>query len=185
MSKATTLQEFFAAVKEMVELSGFACAIVQLDRSNAIPAKQWLLREREAGAIAESEINDDGILWVWVWGDSEAAEIINSNRSQSLSLSLSTPRSQWGHINLYRPIDSNEFLFDVTYLCSFFQTEMAKAAERLLAAEDGNTVSPGPRASGNTFNGKHVSTRKTQIASASAMENSVVEFDAVQGASAT
>lgn len=185
MSKATTLQEFFAAVKEMLELSGFACAIVQLDRNNAIPAKQWLLREREAVAIAESEINEDGILWVWVWGDSEAAEIINSNRSQSLCLSLSTERSQWGHINLYRQIDSNEFLFDVTYLCSFFQTEMAKAAERLLTAEDENAGSLGPRASGNMFNGKHTSTRKTQIASASAMKNSVAEFDAAQGVSAT
>ncbi len=140
LSKATSLQEFFAAISEMLELSGFACATVQLDRSNAVQSKWLALREREARAISEAEVNDEGIFWVWKWGDEKVADVIDSNRYRSLRLSLSTQSAQWGCINLYRPMDGDDFHFDVSYLCSFFQDEMAKATERLLT---GNNLAVG------------------------------------------
>jgi len=140
LSKANTLQEFFAAVREMLELSGFVRATIQLDRNYAVLDKLMSLREREAAVLSETEVSDEGIFWVWKWGDEKAAEITNQTRYRSLRLSLSTPRAQWGFIHLYRPIDREDFHFDVNYLCSFFQDEMARAAERLLTGRNLNIV---------------------------------------------
>jgi len=142
LSKATTMQEFFAAVRDMLEMSGFVCATVQLDQSDSSPSQWAITREHEARTMREAcEMDDDGaregvIYWLWEKGDAKSDEVINSAHFRSMRLSLSTARGQWGYINLYQHIDSDVFLFDVTYLCGFFQNQVAAAAERLITGSD-------------------------------------------------
>lgn len=138
LAKATTMQEFFAAVRDVLELSGFVCASVQLDRGDATQNKWTLLREREARNLTGAEVREGVIFWLWEKGEIKASDVINSGNFSSIRLSLSTARGQWGFINLYRRIDNEVFLLSVTYLCSFFQNEMAASAERLL--NDGEAV---------------------------------------------
>jgi hypothetical protein len=132
LAKAATLQEFFAAVRDVLELSGFVCATVQLERNDASRNRWLMLRERPGRTVNDTGGQDGSIFWLWEQGETKSAEVINSSHFRSLRLSLSTARGQWGYINLYRPIDSEAFLMDVSSLCSFFQNEAAAAAERLL-----------------------------------------------------
>jgi UDP-GlcNAc:undecaprenyl-phosphate GlcNAc-1-phosphate transferase len=137
LAKAATLQEFFAAVRDVLELSGFVCATVQLERNDASRnnwgwGKQEISRERPGRAVSDLGGQESAIFWRWEQGETNSSEVMNSSQFRSLRLSLSTARGQWGYINLYRPINSEAFLMDVSSLCSFFQNEAAAAAERLL-----------------------------------------------------
>jgi hypothetical protein len=136
LSKAATLEEFFAAVRDVLELSGFVCASVQLDHSDLPQNKEIILREQAGDPTNDFSAQEDAIFWLWEKSDIKSAEVINSAHFRSLRLSLSTTRGQWGYINLYRPIDSDAFVLDVSYLCSFFQNEAAAAAERLLRSSE-------------------------------------------------
>lgn len=143
LTKAGSLQDLFAAVRDMLELSGFLCATVQLERRDA-NNKCILLREREARLMDGAEVRDGGIFWVWERGGTKAAEVINSGRFQSLRLSLSTARAPVGHVNLYRRIDDEVFLFDMNYLCRFFQNELAMAVERLFDSNEASDLAASP-----------------------------------------
>lgn len=138
LAKATSLQELFAAVRDMLELSGFVCATAQLDRHNTANNKWVLMREREAQTMTGVEVNSGSIYWVWEHSDAKVAKVINSTNFRSLRLSLSTPRTMLGYINLYRRADEDLPLFDLNALCGFFQNEMSAAVERLFALNEAN-----------------------------------------------
>lgn len=138
LSKASSLQELFAAVRDVLELSGLDRATVQLDHHGIGNNTRALLREREARAMGEVEIQESSIFWVWEREEAKAAENIKSGRSRSLRLSLSTERASLGYVNLYRRIEADVLLFDMNSLCSFFQNELARAVERLYDIADAN-----------------------------------------------
>ncbi|MDQ3174015.1 MAG: hypothetical protein M3Q91_09960, partial [Acidobacteriota bacterium] len=41
---------------------------------------------------------------------------------------------EWGYLNLYREFGGEALLLDINYLCDLFQSETAKAVERVLSA---------------------------------------------------
>ncbi|MBA3257282.1 MAG: undecaprenyl/decaprenyl-phosphate alpha-N-acetylglucosaminyl 1-phosphate transferase [Pyrinomonadaceae bacterium] len=143
LSKATTLDELFAAVREVLELSEFVYATVQLGCGDAARSKRLLERERKSRLLQGAEVRDGCIRWSWERGDVEAAEIIGSDRFWSLRLSLPTERAGRSYINLYREIDGDDLLIDINYLCRLFQRQMALAAERVLGAGELEASSDG------------------------------------------
>lgn len=135
MSEAKTISGFFSAVQEMLELSEFVYATVQLGcGSDAARNESAPLLEKGSRSIRGAEVRNGSIYWSWERGDIEAAEIVGSGRFWTLRLPLSTERGRWGYINLYRRFGSDALLLDINYLCGFFQYEMAQAAERVLDA---------------------------------------------------
>lgn len=136
MSEAETLDEFFGAVREMLELSEFVYAAVQLGRADdASRNESALLRDVGSRLMRGAEVRDGLIHWSWERGDIEAAEIIGSGQFWTLRLPLATERGGWGYINLYREFSSDALLLDINYICDLFQRETARAAERVLDAD--------------------------------------------------
>jgi UDP-GlcNAc:undecaprenyl-phosphate GlcNAc-1-phosphate transferase len=136
LSQATTLRELFSAVQEMLELSDFVYASVQLGWGDLARQTALLEPEWSAKTLCADEMRLGCISWSWERGDIKAAEVISSSRFWSLRLSLSTERAQWGYIDLYRRIESETLRLDANYLCSFFQHQMALAAERVVGATE-------------------------------------------------
>ncbi|MBA3710875.1 MAG: undecaprenyl/decaprenyl-phosphate alpha-N-acetylglucosaminyl 1-phosphate transferase [Pyrinomonadaceae bacterium] len=135
MSKATALSELFTAVRQMLELSEFVYAVVQLGGgSDDAGTERALSREINASSLRGAQMRDGLIWWEWERGDIEASEINGSGLFWSLLLPLSTDSARWGHITLYRELGGDGLLLDVNYLCVIFQREMAQAAERILGA---------------------------------------------------
>jgi UDP-GlcNAc:undecaprenyl-phosphate GlcNAc-1-phosphate transferase len=146
LSQAGNLAELFAAVREMLELSSFVYATVQLNRGGSSEASC------DSGATPSSGARSQNgcVYWAWERGDLEAIEILKASRLWSLSLSLSTEGSQWGYVNLYRGVSSDALLLDINYLCGFFQHEMAMAVERVFVhgaagkTAEGGAEAPAP-----------------------------------------
>lgn len=135
MSEAINLSQLFKAVREMLELSEFAYATVQLGRGgDAAHNERVLARERGTRPLRGAEVRGGLICWSWERGDVEASEITGSSRFWTLRLPLSTKHAGWGYISLYRELESDALLLDINYLCDLFQREMAQAAERVLGA---------------------------------------------------
>jgi UDP-GlcNAc:undecaprenyl-phosphate GlcNAc-1-phosphate transferase len=134
MSKATTLGEIFDATRALLEPGEFVYATVQLGRGgDASRAEAIFEREKNSGNLHGCSIR--GGLICWSWGRDAASEkIVGSGHCWTLRLPLSTEASGWGYINLYRELESSALLLDINYLCHLFQREMARAAERVLAA---------------------------------------------------
>lgn len=87
--------------------------------------------------MCEIGVRGGSISWSWKRDGFEAVDVIGSSRFWTLRLPLSTDRAKWGYINLYREFGKDALLFDVNYLCNFFQYEMARAAERVLSEDKG------------------------------------------------
>ncbi|HKX27184.1 MAG TPA: MraY family glycosyltransferase [Blastocatellia bacterium] len=143
LAKAQTLDEVFSAVREMLDLSGFVCATVELSRG--VSARPQVAAAAAAAATAvgirhrmppppADAVADNGVFWAWTRDQVEVSEITESPSFWSLRLSLVAGRAQWGYINLYWEMDSGVLLPDTKYLCDLFQHQMALAAERVLGA---------------------------------------------------
>jgi hypothetical protein len=142
LSRATTLNEVFDAVKEMLELNSFVYATVQLNRGG-----EWMRGQAQNTDLArKTKVHNGCVYWSWESGSLDTAEILRSSRIWALSMSLSTEHSQWGYINLYRSVDSENLLLDINYLCNFFQHQMALAIERIVdGTASQSTMGPGER----------------------------------------
>jgi UDP-GlcNAc:undecaprenyl-phosphate GlcNAc-1-phosphate transferase len=138
MSEAETLEELFEAVRELLELGEFVYARVQLGRgvTGGDNGGGNGNGHGRGGASPPGgvEAGERLIRWAWERGDIEPAAVVTSGRFWTLRLPLATERGEWGYINLYRGFDADALLLDINYLSSLFQREMARAAERILAA---------------------------------------------------
>jgi UDP-GlcNAc:undecaprenyl-phosphate GlcNAc-1-phosphate transferase len=136
LAKATSLSELFNAVSDMLELSEFVYAKVQLGHcDDALRNQHALAREHKVGALRTADLRKGLISWSWERGDIGEYDVIGSRHFWSLRLPLSTGQTEWGYINLYRELESDPILLDISYLCNLFQREMAQAAERVLGAD--------------------------------------------------
>jgi UDP-GlcNAc:undecaprenyl-phosphate GlcNAc-1-phosphate transferase len=137
MSKAQTLGELFAAVREMLELGEFAHATVMLGRGGDFAGNyRALSRENGTDAQLGIELRNGMLCWSWVRGDVNSVDVIGSGRFWALRLPLSTECAGWGYLNLYREFESSALLLDINYLCQLFRREMAQAAERVLSTPE-------------------------------------------------
>ncbi|MBA3571627.1 MAG: undecaprenyl/decaprenyl-phosphate alpha-N-acetylglucosaminyl 1-phosphate transferase [Pyrinomonadaceae bacterium] len=141
MSNATTLNEIFRAVEELLELGDFVYAIMRLDhggngKSDSNGDGQGRAHEKTP-MVSGTEIHNGSIYWTWQRGNIEADKIVGSGRFWTLRLPLSTRNCEWGYLNLYREFGGEALLLDINYLCDLFQSETAKAVERVLSADWG------------------------------------------------
>ncbi|HEX8847102.1 MAG TPA: MraY family glycosyltransferase [Pyrinomonadaceae bacterium] len=141
ISKAASLGEVFAAVREMLELGEFAHATARIGRGGDIEGNaQALARENNSTPAAGLELRGGMICWSWEREGVKSEEIIGSGRFWTLRLPLSTERAGWGYINLYRGFDGETMLLDINYLCNLFQREMAQAVERIMLRAEEEAV---------------------------------------------
>jgi UDP-GlcNAc:undecaprenyl-phosphate/decaprenyl-phosphate GlcNAc-1-phosphate transferase len=134
LSHACTLGDMLAAVRDMLELGEFAYATVQLGRDDDTEASERLLsREKGDRRLSGVEVRGGIICWEWERGDIRGHDILGSHLFWTLRMPLSTETAAWGYINLYREFGADGLLLDVNYLCTLFQKELARAAERIFS----------------------------------------------------
>lgn len=132
LSKAESLGEVVAAVREVLELGEFVYATVQLGRGGDYETSERALALEEGDRrLRGAEVRGGLVCWEWERGDVEAAEVQGSHFFWTLRLPLSTDTAGWGYINLYREFGGDGLLMDVNYLSNLFQKELALAAERV------------------------------------------------------
>lgn len=132
ISEATTLNDLFTAVRQMLEPGEFVYATLQLGRGGDAEGNQRIFEcEKENRSLQGAEMRNGLIWWQWERGDIESREIVGSNLFWTLRLPLSTDRAGWGYINFYRELGGDGLLLDVNYLSDLFQREMALAVERI------------------------------------------------------
>jgi UDP-GlcNAc:undecaprenyl-phosphate GlcNAc-1-phosphate transferase len=140
LSRADSLGDLLAAVREVLELGEFVYATVQLGRGGDFELSRTVLA-REAGdrRLEGAEERGGLICWEWGRGGARGQDILDSNLFWTLRMPLSTAAAGWGYITLYREFGGDGLLLDVNYLSNLFQKEMALAAERVFtkpAAEE-------------------------------------------------
>ena len=134
LSKAKSLAELFAAVREVLELGEFVYATVQLGRGGDYETSARALALEEGDPrLRGAEVRGGLVCWEWERGDVEGGEVQGSHFFWTLRLPLSTDAAGWGYINLYREFGGDGLLMDVNYLSNLFQRELALAAERIFA----------------------------------------------------
>ena len=132
VAAAATLNELFDGVLEVLELGEFVYATVQLncDVQPELSGRAVNLAA-ENGPMKELSVRDGRIHWTWKRHGFENTDVLGSDRFWTLRLPLAGRYASLGYVNLYRPFDSEELLFDVNYLTTVFQPALAQAAERI------------------------------------------------------
>lgn len=129
MSSATTLDEIYGAIEELLELGEFVYATMHFGQ-NGNGNRKGIARETKS-IVDGAEIPNGAIYRTWERGI-DAAEIRDSGRFWTLRLPLSAQKTRCGYLNLYREFGDEALLIDINYLCDLFQRETAKALERVL-----------------------------------------------------
>ncbi|HEV2885045.1 MAG TPA: MraY family glycosyltransferase [Pyrinomonadaceae bacterium] len=133
LSKATDLNEFFAAIKLMLDFEEFACASVQLGPQGQADVNAHAYTAlREGLPDAETEFRNGQICWFWSRDGVTEIEVSRSAEFWCFRLPLSIDGQDWGWMNLYRPVDGPPLLLDMNYLSGNLRTELAGAARRIL-----------------------------------------------------
>ncbi len=135
LSEAATLAELFDALLELLQMSEFTFVSVELgDARKPLQTAAAFERECAGAPLRGARLCGGRIFWQWERGDIEAAEVLGSNDFWKLSLPLKqTGGAALGMVEFYRECGGGSLLLDINYLCSLFQREMARAAERILA----------------------------------------------------
>ena len=133
VATAATLHELFDGVLEVLELGEFVCATVQLNCNGRSELSDRVVNmASENGSMKNVSVRDGHIHWSWKRKGFEDIDVLGSDRFWTLRLPLAGNQVSLGHVNLYRPLDSETLLFDVNYLTTVFQPAVAQAAERAL-----------------------------------------------------
>jgi len=141
VASASTLNELFDGVLEVLELGEFIYATVQLNCNGQSELSDLVVKlARENDSMKQFAVRDGCIHWAWKRTDFEDIDVLGSDRFWTLRLPLAGRSASLGYVNLYRPFDSEALLFDVNYLTTVFQPAVARAAERVLV-----NGSPRPR----------------------------------------
>jgi UDP-GlcNAc:undecaprenyl-phosphate/decaprenyl-phosphate GlcNAc-1-phosphate transferase len=135
VSSASTLNELFDGVMEVLELGGFIYATAQLNCNGALALdKQALTMAQENGSMRYATISEGRIHWTWKHSDFLNHDIAGSESLWTMRLPLGNERGYPGYLNLYRPLDAEVLLFDINYLTTAFQPAVARAVERIVSA---------------------------------------------------
>src|SRR6266403_2110710 len=132
VSSASTLEELFDGVLEVLELGAFAYATALLSYNGDLDVNQTAValasRDRSKGFAV---INKGRICWSWKRGDLKNINVIGSDRFWAMRLPLGGKHGPFGYLNLYRQLDADAVLFDINYLTTAFQPSVEHAAERI------------------------------------------------------
>lgn len=132
VASAASLPELFEGVLEVLELGGFVYATVELN-CNGHSDLSGRISEMAAENDSRKQVSvhDGRIQWTWKRVDFENTDVLGSDRFWTLRLPLAGSDATLGCVNLYRPFDFEELLFDVNYLTTVFQPALAHAAQRI------------------------------------------------------
>ena len=109
VSKASDLDEMFAATRHLLEFGEFS--------------------------FASAEVGLPGRRAHWSW--SREGEVDSHSPSDwSIHLPLVKDGVDWGWLNLYRSVESEPLLVDTNYLSDLFRREFTEAAARILTSQD-------------------------------------------------
>ena len=135
LSKASNLNEVFEALRQMLEFEEFACAKVQLGQRGRVEVGARAFAAIEPRRPRQQVEFDDGqIVWCWRREGVDDDDVIGSSDYWCFRLPLSTGTSQWGWLNLYRPLNDPPLLLDLNYLSGFLRIGLSEAAERVISS---------------------------------------------------
>jgi UDP-GlcNAc:undecaprenyl-phosphate/decaprenyl-phosphate GlcNAc-1-phosphate transferase len=127
LSKAKTVDQFFAALDEMLASNEFNCATLELC-VNGPTFDSYIMHFPESPAI----IDRRKVIWVWEDGETNPGEIINSNRCWALRLPLTNEKGETlGSITFYRCLSDGIPSIDISHLCGNLHRELSAALIRL------------------------------------------------------
>jgi UDP-GlcNAc:undecaprenyl-phosphate GlcNAc-1-phosphate transferase len=145
VAQATSLNEIFQAVEDLLKQSEFAGVVLCLGCGDAERNRHALEREENANGLCQAELQNDCIRWSWERENIRAAEMADSSRFWWLRLPLQTTRAGWGEITFYHENDGHLLRLDINCLSTFFERELALAAERVLMDSDSKPQIADPR----------------------------------------
>lgn len=132
LSKASSLNELFDAISEMLEFEEFAYANAQLGQAGRAEVNERAFKASQQRRPVQSiEFRNGRIAWSWKRNGQNGEEVIGSSNFWCFRLPLSTERGDWGWMNLYRPLDSPPLLLEMDYLAGLLRVQLSDAAERI------------------------------------------------------
>lgn len=135
LSKASSLNEIFAALSGMLEFEEFAYANVQLGQKGRAEAGERAFKEIEQRRpLQRVEFSLGQIGWSWKRDGVDEDSVVGSSDYWCFRLPLSTASGDWGWLNLYRPLSAPPLLLDTNYLSGFLRNELSDAAERVISS---------------------------------------------------
>lgn len=135
VSAASTLDELFDGVLEVLELGEFVYAAAQLSCNGHLEVNERALALAGGdGSMRYAVLNEGRIHWTWKRSDFSDVDVVGSDRFWAMRLPLGSEHGSFGYLNLYRQFDADVLLFDVNYLTTTFQPAVARAAERIFLA---------------------------------------------------
>ncbi|MEP6820679.1 MAG: MraY family glycosyltransferase [bacterium] len=144
LSKASSLNEVFGALSNMLEFEEFAYANVQLGQIGRAGACERAFNAIEQHrTLQQVEFIQGQIAWSWKREGVDTDDVIGSSNYWCFRLPLSTATGDWGWMNLYRPLSGAPLLLDLNYLSGFLRIELGEAAERVINSFE-EMPSPGP-----------------------------------------
>ena len=138
VSSASTFDELFDGVLEVLELGEFAYAAAQLSCNGDLEVneKAVALAARD-GSMRHAVMNEGRINWTWKRSDFRDVDVVGSDQFWAMRLPLGGEKGSFGYLNLYRQLHADGLLFDINYLTTAFQPAVALATERIfLTARD-------------------------------------------------
>ncbi|MDX6290574.1 MAG: UDP-GlcNAc:undecaprenyl-phosphate/decaprenyl-phosphate GlcNAc-phosphate transferase [Blastocatellia bacterium] len=132
ISSASTPDELFDGILEVLELGSFAYATALLSCNGDLDVNQTAValaaRDSSKGFAV---INEGRICWSWKRSDFKHIDIAGSDLFWAMRLPLAGKQGSFGYLNLSRQLNAGALLFDVNYLTTAFQPAVAQAAERI------------------------------------------------------
>lgn len=142
LSSASSLNEVFEALREMLEFEEFAYANVQVGQVGRSDASERAFKAIEQRRpLQQIEFSNGRIVWCWKREDVDEDDVIGSSDYWCFRLPLSTASGEWGWMNLYRPLSGPPLLLDMNYLSGFLRIELSEAAERVISSFEGPSTS--------------------------------------------
>jgi UDP-GlcNAc:undecaprenyl-phosphate/decaprenyl-phosphate GlcNAc-1-phosphate transferase len=126
---ATTADELFKGVLEILELGDFACAILQLSSGDASRLSAG------NGSMPKVAVDQGQIHWSWKHDDFSNVDVVGSSEFWTLRLPIASSGGVVGSVDLYRPFSADALKFDVNYLAAVFQPALAQGAERIFESQ--------------------------------------------------
>jgi hypothetical protein len=118
----------------MFEFEQFAFAKLQLGQPGRANANQAVLEQ--ANGQYELELHNGRIVWCWQHARIAGEDVVGSNDYWCFRLPLSTAGTDWGWMNLYRPLSGPPLLLDMNYFSGFLRRELAEAIERVMSSQE-------------------------------------------------
>jgi hypothetical protein len=141
LSKASSLNEVFEALRMMLEFGEFAYANMRLGqpgRGDVAELAFTAIEQRQP--LPGLEFAQGQISWNWNRDGIDADEVVGSSDYWCLRLPLATSSGDWGWMNLYRPLSGPPLLLDMNYLSGFLRIELSQAAERVISSFEESTT---------------------------------------------